>query len=93
MARDSNEPASVNTPNFRLSYCGGETLILSRPNQEEEDRLYFSRQTPGISFGRTVDLKETIYFDHPTPGLSNDSEPPEQNCEMPRPEPTRHECY
>ncbi len=86
------EIVSGNRPNFRLSHCGKETIILNRPNKEEEDRLYFGRQTPGTSFGRTLDLKEARRFENPTPGLSNDSEPPESNCKIPRPPPTRLEC-
>jgi len=58
---------------FRLSSFG-ETLTLSRPDGQLEDRLQTGRHLAGISSGRSIDGRKS-YFDDPTPGKPNSGKP------------------
>jgi len=66
---------------FRLS-AFGETLMLSRPSSEVEDRFQSGRHLAGISSGRTADGRKA-FFDRPTPGKPNTSKPMHGYAEQP----------
>jgi hypothetical protein len=67
--------------NFRLR-AQGETLLLSRPSGEIEDRFLTGRHAAGISSGRTVDGRRA-FFSKPTPGKPNTSKPLHGYAEVP----------
>ncbi len=62
---------SARHTNFKLS-ADGETLVLTRPDGVEADRIKFGAIAPDISLGRQPDgLGPWLLFAQPTPGASN----------------------
>jgi hypothetical protein len=57
--------------NFKLS-ASGESLVLTRPNGTQADRVDFGAVNSDVSFGRQLDgVGEFVYFSEATPGRAN----------------------
>lgn len=57
--------------NFALDADADETLVLSDADGAFVDRMLLCDQRRGISYGRSADGSEYVYFASPTPGAAN----------------------